>query len=272
MIRRDIRFSDGFAGWALISQIEHARISVQLAELCMGRFTEPGLKAVRTEVLAAIRSHDDGWAEWEQTPRLHADSRPVSFMELQPAEALAVWSRSIERSAAHGPLASWMVAGHFCRLLDIHSPLEKREPPAQTWYDAMQRRRGQWLTDWRAMSPAVHAFAVADEALQWLWTFDEVSLWFCCTCPCTGEMSDAHAGRGVAGKGTPIQMHLAPLPSDRTDAARGLATSTPWRFSARSIDISAAASIVPRGTYANGAALLAASKPCPLRWTFATSA
>ena len=45
MIRRDIRLADGAAGWMLISQIEHARISAELAARCTGRFASSPQRA-----------------------------------------------------------------------------------------------------------------------------------------------------------------------------------------------------------------------------------
>jgi hypothetical protein len=264
MIRREITLTDGTAGWALISQIEHARISGQLAELCAGRFSDPAIASVRVEVVAAIRHHDDGWAEWEQSPRLHRDERgaPVSFMELEPAEAVAVWSRSIDRAAAHGPLAGWMAAGHFCRLLDLHGKASKQDPRTAQWYDAIQRQRRVWLAAWHALDGEHHTAELAQEALQWLWTFDEASLWFCCRCPAEDERGAVVVQPLTAGEGTPLQMQLRP------GSERGQAWATPWRFNQSAIAIQAAAQAVPAAPYADAAALAASSHSRTLQWRF----
>lgn len=269
MIRRDYRFHDGSSGWALISQIEHARISAQLAEACTGRFAEPPLAAVRSQVLAAIACHDDGWAPWEASPRLHDHSRrPVSFMELEPDEALAVWSRSIDEATRHGPLAAWMVAGHFCRLLDVHSPAAVRGPRTVAWYDGMQRRRATWLTDWRAVDDSLHTPSLAAEALQWLWTFDEASLWFCCSCPSQGESAALGGKRFTAGKGTPVEMQLfaTGFHGPGRPKQSGFAAAAPWRFASDAIDVEASVRVVPAVGYDDAAALLTASRPRTLRW------
>lgn len=95
MIRRDID-----NGWLLISQIEHARLAYDLA-LAWGNERTSGLPLVEW-LLPAIRGHDDGWFEWEQSPRLKQDGVPMSFTEMPAGDSVEIWSRSIE-SCASGP-------------------------------------------------------------------------------------------------------------------------------------------------------------------------
>ena len=61
MIRRDIQLSDGAPGWALISQIEHARISALLASHCRGRFGRANASLIRDETLVAIAALEMSW-------------------------------------------------------------------------------------------------------------------------------------------------------------------------------------------------------------------
>ena len=81
MIRRDVTLPDGRPGWLRISQVDHARLSAELASRWGGgRFLpvicnphvegENPLRGVRDEVLAAIRHHDDGWLSWETAPAI----------------------------------------------------------------------------------------------------------------------------------------------------------------------------------------------------------
>jgi hypothetical protein len=265
MIRRDAKLDDGSAAWVLVSQIEHARISAQLAAHCTGRFGAGEVSdELRREVLAAIRHHDDGWNDWEHSPRLDVDSgKPLSFMELDAAEAIPIWNRSIDAAATYGPLATWMVAGHFSRLTRKYSDATRTDPQAIQWYDGMQQRRAQWLTQWQADEPATRTAALAEEALQWLWSFDEVSLWFCCTCPAAGQRPQARSEPPAkpAGQGTPIEMQLAA-------SGNGLAGATPWLFDSPGIDIEASARVVPAQRYKNVEALFAAAAPHTLRWQF----
>ncbi len=268
MIRRDAKLPDGSAAWVLISQIEHARISAQLAAHCVGRFSAPSLTDVRREVLAAIACHDDGWADWERAPRLDAKlCRPLSFMELEVPESLAIWSKSVAAAAERGPLAARMVGGHFTRLLE-KSEQARHSSEAAAWLADMQQIRDDALSCWQAMNPSLPAADIAREALQWLWTFDEVSLWLCCTCP-AGESRQDVQEPTVVGRWTPIEIELTALAGAAADQPRrGLAVAEPWRFDYAKIEIEAAARIVPASRYENVAALLADSRPHTLRWQF----
>lgn len=273
MIRRDIRLPDGAAGWMLISQVEHARISAELASHCIAQFPRTQraegftpsvpsprpLANIQTELLAAIAHHDDGWREWERAPQLDPKhDRPLAFTELPPAEAVAIWSRSVDAAAQHGPLAAATVAGHFLRLAS-KSETTRTAAAVVAWRADMQSRRDAWLATWAERDPHVHTQAVADEALQWLWTFDEVSLWFCCTCmpdersiPCAPQ---AHC----AGRGTPIELELCLV-------ASGTATTRPWRFDVRALSFAADGWSLPAVHYENAIDLVVASTPKRISW------
>jgi hypothetical protein len=263
VIRRDAQLPDGAAAWVLISQIEHARISAQLATHCTGRFGAGEVSGdIRREVLAAIEHHDDGWAEWERSPRLHLKTgKPVSFMELEPREAIDIWAMSVFAAEEHGTLAAWTVMGHFARLLKKSEHARSNEHAAN-WSQGIEQARNEALFEWNLEYPKLHTAALADEALQWLWTFDEVSLWFCCTCPSAGETEqDSTKLAKPAGQGTPIEMQL-------NSGGNGAAGASPWRFDVPSIEIEAAARIVPASRYENADALFAAARPHTLRWQF----
>jgi hypothetical protein len=278
MIRRDIRLADGRAGWLLISQIEHARVSAELAARCAGRFArcepraaperpEPAPATVRDELLAAIAHHDDGWTQWERSPRLDPGSgRPLAFTELEPAEAVDIWSRSVAAAEAIGPLAAWLVASHFARLGRRAAGDRARAtaaPELRTWIAEIDLRCGTWLAAWQRQDAPRHTETLAAEALQWLWTFDEVSLWLCCTClahepiPCAPEPH-------CAGRGTPIEMELlAPAP--------GAATATPWRFDGDGLEATISGIAVPAGHYENAANMLARGVPQSLNWRLSSA-
>jgi hypothetical protein len=268
MIRREVQLPDGSAGWILVSQIEHARISAQLAEHCVGRFSSPELAAVRDEVLAAILHHDDGWADWERAPEIDLKfGRPRSFMELRVSDAIDVWSMSIASAEDQGPLAAWMVAGHFARLLE-KSEHAQHDAAAIEWLAHMGPAREETLSAWLARRLKIHTREAADEALQWLLSFDELSLWLCCNCP-TAEETTPDVEQRRIGVGTPIEMELSASGGGGgvgDDPARGLAFATPWRFDVDLISIEAAGRIVPAHRYDGASALLAASKLHTLRW------
>ena len=88
--------------------------------------------------------------------------------------------------------------------------------------------------------PKFATSTVADEALQWLWAFDEASLWFCCHGPTGGETRPTAAGVYAAGRGTPIEMKLSGDGAAVADEPeRGVAHAVPWRFDVESFDFEA---------------------------------
>jgi hypothetical protein len=265
MIRRDARLADGSPAWVLVSQIEHARLSAALAERCEGRFTAPKLKAVRRELLLAVRHHDDGWAEWDAVPRIDTEhGRPVSFMELETGEGIEIWNRSIERAAVHGPLAGWLVAGHFIRLIEKYSE-HADDAPVANWLTTTESRRAAWLAQWHAADAALHTRALADEALQWLWTLDESSLWLCCAAPI--EAAEFHAptdtaGASIVGRGAPLEMSLS---GSRPQAL----SADPWRFTAPTIALQTPAIVVPAVRIDSAQQLGDRARRAEIRWSIA---
>ncbi len=89
MIRRDDIPPDDPPRWLLISQIEHARVSAELARY-WGRAP---LKAVEPSeiVLPTILRHDDGWQAWESRPAVNGDGAPTSFTEMPPGDGNEIW-------------------------------------------------------------------------------------------------------------------------------------------------------------------------------------
>lgn len=267
MIRRDVLLADGAAGWYLAAQPEHARISGQFAAACQTELLfgdsdmdDPAQQQVRDEVLAAIVHHDDGWTEWEKSPRIDAALlRPLSFTELPAAEAVDIWERSVKVAESIGPLAAWMVGGHFARLLS-HADHMGREPVAMKWQADVEDRRVEWLSDWTARNFRVHTIAAARRALEWLWTFDEVSLWFCCHGPPREENTIEPF---IAGHGTPLAMELT---IGGGPSLSRCAMADPWRFEPAELEIEISGLKVQQAPYSDGASLLAAGTPGMDRW------
>ena len=267
MIRRDVQLADGAPAWALISQIEHARISALLASQCRGQFGPANASLIRDEILVAIAAHDDGWREWEESPQIDPKhGRPLSFMELAVSDATAIWLKSIAVAEEIGPLAAWMVSGHFMRLLD-HSEHARFDSLAQSWLAEVGPRRDAWFAKWRSYDPEARDAVVADQALEWLWAFDEASLWFCCHGPVGGEKRRDVADAYTSGRGTSVELILSSHgESAASESERGLTYGTPWRFDVESIDFEATALLVPARRYDSPQQLLAAGTLHTLRW------
>jgi hypothetical protein len=96
MIRRETA-----DGWLLISQVDHAQLAGDLAA-AWGNDRVPGLPLAEW-LVPAVRDHDEGWRTWEATPTVTKDGRPRQFAEMPAAEAMAIWSTSIDLCASGPP-------------------------------------------------------------------------------------------------------------------------------------------------------------------------
>lgn len=66
-----------------------------------------------TPVMMAIAQHDSGWFEWELTPRLQEDGRPMDFITYtDQAEKTRLWQRGIDRAYAQHPYAALLISRH----------------------------------------------------------------------------------------------------------------------------------------------------------------
>ena len=75
MIRREIELSEGEKLWLLVSQVDHAHMS--------GELTRNDREEFSSEVVEAIKHHDDGWKTWESSPHINsAIGGPYSFLEM----------------------------------------------------------------------------------------------------------------------------------------------------------------------------------------------
>jgi hypothetical protein len=176
MIRREITTANGTKLWLLISQVEHARLSGELARNWRAEYSE--------DVLNAIAHHDDGWAAWEAEPKLNpAIGAPFSFLEMPVPAALVIWDHSIAAAGEYGPLAAYIVAGHFYNLLNNSE--NAKDPLGVAWLTAKRKHRTGWLDEW-VRADATHTLEYAKQAQQMLLLADLFSLWMCCDCPGDG--------------------------------------------------------------------------------------
>lgn len=274
MIRRNVPTGDSPQKWLLISQVEHARISAALATawgnenvpsvVCPPDHDNPHLMEVRRELLAAIRRHDDGWASWEASPGIDLqDQRPYTFTELPRDQSLVLWHDSIMRAAAIGPLAGWVVAGHFRQLLSDSTVDEGKS--TRQWLGEVDRLQTEWLNAWRSINRPIHEPTLADECLHWLRTFDWLSLWLCCICPATSN--DAECEATTLGEG-PMRTTPVRIATERDDGEpRGWKVRvSPWPFRDSQLEVDALGYAVSVGSYRSAEALAKSRSPMRLRW------
>jgi hypothetical protein len=241
--------------WLLIPQIEHARLAGDLARAWGNeRFAPlPGGE----EALAAIYSHDDGWREWDDAPDIDPEvGKPRNFLEMPLDTQLAIWRSSIDRAESHGPLAAWMVAGHFTALLESSS--SRDTPAGSTWLAGFAERRQAWLVACTASGQCTPA--QAELALEMLQMFDGMSLWFCCA-----PRTNAHQFAVPEGP----QLTLRPDPDQNPAESSQPVWLSPWPMSTDRLVIGVRGRVVPAEPYTDHQSLLTAfqaSSVCNLQW------
>jgi len=284
MIRREVRTTDGQLNWLLVSQVEHARVSGVLAtqwraaDLSPYEYQDKPLQEATTkEILAAVTHHDDGWAQWETCPRIDpAHGRPYSFMsELPLEESLVIWSNSIDSARHIGPLAGWLVAGHFSELLSASN--HQRALSAVSWLDIQRQRRHEWFSEWQQAS-GENTSAVAERGLRLLQACDFLSLWLCCECPVMAsevsenvppfiyqgpnEIYEFSAQRQAGGAST---APAAPVKSG------WLVEGAIWPFEDGELQITIDAWLTPARQYTDGGELLATRRAISIGWLLSPS-
>lgn len=266
MIRREIELSEGERSWLLISQVEHARISGELTRLGNEHFSH--------EVLEAISHHDDGWAEWEASPRINpAVGGPYSFLEMPLEESLVIWDNSIAAARKFGPLAGFIVAGHFYSLLGESD--HRGEPGAVAWLAAKRKARTAWLDEWVRQDPA-HTLEVAKAAQAQLFTADLFSLWLCCDAPFGNQELGMLAQSPMKPRAETLLKQYRftsvgfgrrnPTLENPTEALAWVIAVDPYPFRCDPLSLALNAEIVPAAKYVNWPELKAASRPIELRW------
>ena len=124
--------------WQIVLQTDHADLS--------GAFARAWGTPVSPSLVIATERHDDGWAVWEQAPRVDGDGKPVNFLEVDIRSHLAFYRAGIaaitEQDADAGLLVSMHGAGIYRQRYGL-------DPGARP--DAVRRRR---RTTWTHSSPS----------------------------------------------------------------------------------------------------------------------
>ncbi len=182
--------------WQLVLQTDHADLSGQLAAAWGG----PGFARPEPfdSVVRAARRHDDGWATWEQQPRLGPDGAPQSFLTVPASVHLAFYRAGVEVVQDEDLYAGLLVSMHMrglyrARYGVMPSPPREHEPETQALIDAFVEQEEQ------RQAQLCDALEV-DEAQRWtnyalLQAFDVVSLYV--------GLADAERGAAGACEGVP---------------------------------------------------------------------
>jgi hypothetical protein len=258
MIRRDDQND-----WLLIRQVEHARLSAEIAAVWGNESVEP--LPVPELLLPAIHDHDVGWKEWAASPGVDPETGcPRNFTEMPMAVSTALWSTSIEVCAAPAPLAGTWVSRHFCWLAEqareSRQDITEEVAAIDDFLDDQTSRQQAWRREIQLQwQEAAGNFSLDDvdvlilEGLQYVQFFDRVSLWLCCS-PAEMPFDTERPG------GESIRL---------TPGSSGRVVLTPYPLSVDRLELSVSAHRIEARRYANDAELqraIDAAEIEELRW------
>ena len=169
--------------WMLITQPAHAWLAGKLAAAWGNKtFASP---TPFEAVVLATRLHDIGWLDWDASPRLGKDGRPVNFVDTNLAETIPIWRRAVDRVSLMDPYAALLVSKHAST---IYRRRHERgvDPPEQhselgvmlSEQEAIQEQFCARLADHPLYGPAVEADRLK-MAYRWLRVCDIFSLILC---------------------------------------------------------------------------------------------
>ncbi|HSD76072.1 MAG TPA: DUF3891 family protein [Solirubrobacteraceae bacterium] len=203
-----------------IGQASHAWLSGQLAR-AWGGAAAGGVEHREEACLAALQ-HDVGMAQWDLAPELNAETgRPQSFMEMELATHLALWSAAPQRLFTQSRLAALLVSLHGTALYERRDLA--RLPAAGA--DAVRA----YLAGQRALQERLAAeTGVAHGALarlqRQLFAWDWLSLALCL------DWAPAALG-GVPGADGEVELRLEP------GTGGGAAVLAPWPFAVDAVEV-----------------------------------
>jgi hypothetical protein len=190
--------------WQVVLQTDHADLSAAFA------------RAWRTplspSLVVAAERHDDGWAVWEQAPRVDADGTPITFLEVDVRSHLAFYRAGIaaitEQDEDAGLLVSMHGAGIYRQRYGLDPGLgfaqaAKAQDEVDAFVAEQEAKFGGELGDRRGDY----------ELLQF---FDRLSLYFC--------MRDVESGEAAELQGyrlepiAPWHVRLKPFPFEEGPA------------------------------------------------------
>jgi hypothetical protein len=184
--------------WQIVLQTDHADLSAA--------FARAWKTPLPPSLVIATERHDDGWAVWEQAPRVDADGKPVNFLEVDIRSHLAFYRAGIaaitEQDADAGLLVSMHGAGIYRQRYGLDPGLGlSRAAELQEEVDA-------FIAEQESKFGGSPGDRQADYELLQL--FDRLSLYFC--------MRDLEGGENAELQGytlepvAPWHVRLSPYP------------------------------------------------------------
>jgi Protein of unknown function (DUF3891) len=153
--------------WQVVMQTDHADLSAA--------FARAWATPLSSSLMIATERHDDGWAVWEQSPRVDEVGKPVNFLEVDIRAHLAFYRAGIAAIAEEDDDAGLLVSMHGAGIYKQRYGLDTglgltRAAEVQDEVDAFVAEQeakfggepGDWLEDYTLLQ-----------------LFDRFSLYFC---------------------------------------------------------------------------------------------
>ena len=173
--------------WWLVAQSDHAALSGDLA----ANLSSPFFPKLDIDVVHAISLHDAGWAHFDGgdehangtrpgeifwAPKISDQGKPLSFLEMRPAEFLRAWSNSIACAEKACAIGGVLVSVHFSRLAESRLQAGGDTPDntrcIRAFVSSQAERRSA-----RANGRSAEEIDLLVDVLQF---FDLLSLYLCC--------------------------------------------------------------------------------------------
>jgi hypothetical protein len=210
--------------WQVVLQTDHADLSAGFARV----WAERGPR--HDSLVLATERHDDGWAVWEQAPKVDAEGKPVDVLEVHVPAHLAFYRACIVAVTEQDPYAGLMISMHGT---GIYRQRYGRDPGLpRSWAPGVEELVDAFVAEQEAgQEERVAQLGVPDEE-RWrnyelLQLYDRLSLYFC--------MRDVEAGEAGEVQG----YELEPLGPWRVGM-------TPFPFGERPARFSLLRRVVPK--------------------------
>jgi hypothetical protein len=243
-------------GLIVVAQPAHAWIAAQLARQWGN--AQFGTFAPWDDVCLGAEQHDNGWAAWEQEPRLNpATNRPYTFMNMPTGMHVRVWAGAGAMTLTQSRYAALLVSLHGSGLYErFHdytrdTPEEARMAREFIAYEhAFQERLLAQL--WEDPVSAPHAApAVVERNRRLVAAWDGLSLGICHGIREPREYAHIPAAEGA------LALTLAPIDGDPTRI-----TVDPWPFRTHTVTLTCEGRRLPQ-TFTDEAAMRAALAAAP---------
>jgi len=179
--------ADAVSAWRVVEQTQHAKAAdywfipqpahAALAGDIAAKLRPDLFGPIDPTIARCIALHDAGWSSVDaaairelRSPKA-GKTRPLSFLDVDPAETVKAWTASIETTEKFAPIGGYLVSCHFTRLAETYAKDRRGAQP----FVARETKRQQRILD--TLKESKHRVDRWVDALQFC---DLLSLYICC--------------------------------------------------------------------------------------------